>query len=101
MPLMTLHLLDLAAGSTREDVVSQLKKTDELELVVASRPRHWVVRPEKKDVAVLTSNNWDLMVLIKSPAGELPLKVKSQTVNEYKVAVGVPSKLLALSLIHI
>lgn len=96
MPLFTLHLLSLANGVTRESVVKQLKtEKPAIEVVVASRPRHFVIRPEKKDVSHLTQSQWDLMLLLKTTDGELPTSVKSKTTNEYKVAVGIPSKLLA------
>jgi len=96
MPLLTVHLLSLNGNATREDVLLQLSQERQtVETVVASVPRYWVIKPEKDDVPTLTNTRWDLMLLLKTQDGALPSNIKSKTVREYKVSVGIPSKLLA------
>lgn len=96
MPLLTLHLLSLVGSATREGVLEQLlKERQTVETVVASIPRYWVCKPEKDDVATLVNTRWDLMLLLKTPDGDLPSSIQSKIVREYKVTVGIPSKLLA------
>ena len=96
MPLLTLHLLSLNGNATREDVLLQLSQERQaVETVVASIPRYWVIKPEKDDESTLINTRWDLLLLLKTPDGVLPSSIKSKTVREYKVSVGIPSKLLA------
>jgi len=96
MPGLTLHLLRLSAATSREDFLIQLLQCKPaVDVVVASRPQHWVCKPEKKDVNDLTGLDWDLMLLIKSPKGEIPSTLRSRVLREYKVTCGIPSKLLA------
>lgn len=95
MPLLTLHLLSLSGRITRESFLKQLLDDKKIKVIVASLPRYWVVKPEKDDVAFLSNTRWDLMVLLQTSDGEIPLERRPQVVREYKVMVGVPSKLLA------
>jgi len=96
MPLLTLHLLSLKGSVQREYVLDQLsQERPQVETVVASIPRYWVVKPEKDDVAFLSNTRWDLMLLLKTSDGALPTSIQSKIVREYKVTVGIPSKLLA------
>jgi len=95
MPLLTLHLLSLSGKVTRETFLQHLLDDKKIEVIVASLPRYWVVKPEKDDVSFLVNTRWDLMVLLKSYDGEIPLGNRPEVVREYKVMVGVPSKLLS------
>ena len=96
MPLLTLHLLSLFGSSSREDVLKQLlNERPSVETIVASLPRYWVIKPERNDTHTLVNTRWDLMLLLKTPDGQLPASVRSKTVREYVVCLGIPSKLLA------
>lgn len=95
MPLATLHLLSLSSKVTRDTFLQRLLNDKNIEVIVASQPRYWVVRPSKSDVNYLSNTSWHLMVLLKSHDGEIPLQSRPEVVREYKVMVGVPSKLLA------
>ena len=95
MPLLTLFLLKFTTGVTREAFLQRLTHEKSIEVVVASQPRFLVVRPEKTDAAQLASPSWDLMLLLRTPNGRLPDSLQASITQEYKVSVGVPSKLLS------
>lgn len=95
MPLLTLHIVRLSPSKSVRDFIQQLQSSPEVEVVLASQPRQFVIRPEHLDVDVHTSSRWDLVLLITSPAAALPESLRSSVQSEYKIAVGVPSKLLA------
>lgn len=95
MPLATLHLLNLSSKVTRETFLQRLLDDKNIEVIVASVPRYWVVKPSDVDVNYLSNTQWHLMVFLKSNDGEIPLQRRPEVVREYKVMVGVPSKLLA------
>lgn len=66
--------------------------------MVASRPRHTVVEPTALDGNPLATQKWDLLVLLQTPDStppSLPNDLQQAIRNEYKIVVGVPSKLLA------
>lgn len=95
MPLLTLHLLRLAPDVSKIRLLEQLHKGQKaVEIIVASQPRHYVARAQK-DSPSLSSTTWDLMLLLRTPNGDIPSSVKQSIVQEYKIFVGVPSKLLA------
>lgn len=94
MPLLTLHLLSLQPGTDVKAFVQSVQSSPDVEVVVASRPRHFVIRPEKIDVNPLTIRKWDLMLLLRSPENGIPPKLRSLISAEYSVNVGIPSKLL-------
>ncbi|KAF9889536.1 hypothetical protein FE257_007246 [Aspergillus nanangensis] len=99
MPGLTLHLLAL---STEVSIFLQtLRQTRDV--VVASRPRHVVVRPEHLDATTLSQTPWDLLVLLRpltngddddDDATAIPKSLQPSITSEYKVTVGIPSKLL-------
>ncbi|KAL4893603.1 hypothetical protein BDV59DRAFT_27329 [Aspergillus ambiguus] len=94
MPALSLHLLSLST-----DVASFLQALRQTrKVIVASRPRHVVIRSEVLDTNALTKTHWDLLVLLQ-PTGSnepsIPESLTRSVKSEYKVAVGIPSKLLA------
>ncbi len=95
MPLLTLHLLRLSPNKPLPVFIQQLQQIPSIEVIVASQPRHLVIQPTVLDVQTLTSEKWDLLLLLRSPSAALPTPVRSSIAAEYKIAVGVPSKLLA------
>lgn len=96
MPLLTLHLLRLAHPVSVESFLGQLTNTaPAIDIVVASRPRHYVIHTEILDKSSLTNTPWDLMLLVRTSDGNLPESARTQVEEEYKVIVGIPSKLLA------
>ncbi|PGH15915.1 hypothetical protein AJ79_02082 [Helicocarpus griseus UAMH5409] len=96
MPLLTLHLLNLAPNTDPKDFVKDLKKSPGVEVVVSSRPRHVVVRTNVIDGNPLQSTKWDLLVLLRSPQNSIPTHLHDSFVkNEYSVQVGIPSKLIS------
>ncbi|RMJ25344.1 hypothetical protein PHISP_03786 [Aspergillus sp. HF37] len=97
MPALTLHLFALSPGADPKDFVRKIQQSG-IKVVVASRPRHTVVRPTSLDANPLTSQQWDLLALLQTPdnaAPRLPTDLQHAVRNEYKVAAGIPSKLLA------
>lgn len=96
MPLLTLHLLQLSDICTAESFTKQLLKPEHsTEIVVASKPRYLVVRPTKHDVPNLANTNYDLMLLLRAPNESIPSSLRRDIKQEYKVFVGIPSKLLS------
>ena len=93
MPLLTLHLLRLHNPSDKPFLLRTLSSNPSLELVLASEPRYPVIRPSKIDVSILTSTAWDLLLLLRR--GTLPSPVQNLIAAEYKLTVGIPSKLLS------
>ncbi|GAD98750.1 conserved hypothetical protein [Paecilomyces variotii No. 5] len=95
MPGLSLHLLSLNGGTDTKSFLIALRKSPGIKVIVASRPRHFVIRPNTIDSTPLTTNKWDLLVLLDSPHKSIPENLRSAIRNEYRVFVGVPSKLLA------
>lgn len=95
MPLLTLHLLRLDPSVEIPKFLRAFGDEPNVELVVASQPRHPVIRPTRVDADQLMSKPWDLMVLIRSPANALPTSLRSAVREEYKLDVGISSKLLS------
>ncbi|KAI9871755.1 MAG: hypothetical protein M1830_002497 [Pleopsidium flavum] len=96
MPLLTLHLLRLHPDTDIKNFLRALIKDPELTLVLASQPRHLVIRPTLIDVNPLTSTKpWDLMLLLNSPDNTIPTPLQPAIRDEYKIPVGIPSKLLS------
>lgn len=96
MPLLSLHLLRLESTCGAEDFLKQLHTTDSnIEIIVASKPRYLVVRPTTQDVASLADSEYDLMLLLRGKDGSLPASLRRLIQYEYKLFVGVPSKLLS------
>ncbi|KAK2742617.1 hypothetical protein FQN55_007736 [Onygenales sp. PD_40] len=96
MPLLTLHLLTLHPTTTAKSFVHQLRQSPNTEVIVASRPRHVVVRSNILDQNPLLTTDWDLLVLLRSPDNAIPASLRASAVKrEYSVHVGIPSKLLA------
>ena len=98
MPPCTLHLLTLSPPWTPSSLISSLRNDHNRQIVVASRPRQTIVPPTILDSTTLTSN-WDLLLLIQSlPSSSdppIPNALKSAIQAEYRVNVGIPSRLLS------
>jgi len=95
MPLLTLHLLCLTPTKTVAAFLQDLHSNPTITLILASEPRHLVIKPNHLDVSPLTTTKWDLLVLLHSPSSALPRALQSSVTSEYKLTVGVPSKLVS------
>ncbi|PKX99372.1 uncharacterized protein P174DRAFT_456848 [Aspergillus novofumigatus IBT 16806] len=102
MPGLTLHLLALAPSTTAESFLRQLRQSSAVKVILASRPRHIVILPTLIDSNLLRTTKWDLLVLLqpssvtKEAALEsLPPNLQPLVQQEYRLAVGIPSKLLS------
>ncbi|KAL4959338.1 uncharacterized protein BDV14DRAFT_205760 [Aspergillus stella-maris] len=99
MPALTLHLLSLT-NTTTQSFISDLRKSTSTEVVVASRPRRVIISPTVLDTKTLLSEPWDLLLLLQptSNAQEqtspFPSELSDKIKKEYKIPVGIPSKLL-------
>lgn len=97
MPALAIHLLALLPGADPKEFVHRIEQSG-LKVVLASRPRHTVVRPTSLDVNHLAAQQWDLLVLLQAPGNSpssLPTELQRAVRTEYKIVVGIPSKLLA------
>lgn len=94
MPALTLHLFSLAIPP---HIFVQRLRQHQIEVVVTSRPQHIVIHPSILDKSVLVSRQWDLLALLHIPGDGsiLPSVLRDVVRDEYKILVGIPSKLLA------
>jgi hypothetical protein len=107
MPAATLHLLALHAGTDPLTFVKKLQNFENLEVIIASRPRHIVIHPTNLDKTPLATQKWDLLVLLKpqqqNPPGNtsfntispIPSQLRKVIQAEYIILVGIPSKILS------
>ncbi|EAW19111.1 uncharacterized protein NFIA_090690 [Aspergillus fischeri NRRL 181] len=102
MPGLTLHLLALAPSTTAESFLRQLRQSSAVKIILASRPQHIVIPPTLIDSRLLTTTKWDLLVLIQPSSltqeaalESLPPNLQPLVQQEYRLAVGIPSKLLS------
>lgn len=102
MPGLTLHLLALAPSTTAESFLRQLRQSSAIKIILASRPQHIVIPPTVIDSNLLTTTKWDLLVLLQPSSRtqeaareSLPPNLQPLVQQEYRLAVGVPSKLLS------
>lgn len=93
MPALTLHLFSL--NIPPQSFLQRLRE-HRIEIVVSSRPQHIVIHPSLIDQNALTSHPWDLLTLLRIPGDNpvLPTDLQSAVRDEYKILVGIPSKLL-------
>jgi hypothetical protein len=101
MPALTLHLIAFKDPSQDPTAfVDKLKASPGVHVVVASRPRYIVVRPSALDVNPLTTQRWDVMLLLQQTQGlsssgsPIPARLQSVISAEYRILAGIPSKLL-------
>ncbi|KAJ5543267.1 hypothetical protein N7535_005695 [Penicillium sp. DV-2018c] len=97
MPVATLHLLALAKSTDAQSFVQQLKQLPSTRVVVASRPRHIVIRPDIIDNNPLATEPWDLLVLLQSESNDqdpIPSTLRTLITKEYKITTGIPSRLV-------
>ncbi|KAL4941687.1 hypothetical protein BDV06DRAFT_177536 [Aspergillus oleicola] len=96
MPALTLHLLSLTSISAQSFVID-LRKSN-TRVIVASRPRRVIISPTILDTNTLLSEPWDLLLLLQPPSNTpdapFPPTLASRIKKEYKLPVGIPSKLL-------
>ncbi|KAJ9325407.1 hypothetical protein DTO027B5_4968 [Paecilomyces variotii] len=95
MPGLSLHLLSLNSDTDAKSFINTLRNSPGIQIIVASRPRHFVIRPTTIDSTPLTKQKWDLLILLDSPSKCIPEHLQPAIRDEYRVFVGVPSKLLA------
>ncbi|RDW70686.1 uncharacterized protein DSM5745_08197 [Aspergillus mulundensis] len=97
MPALSLHLLRLDPSITASTFLSELKKAASTKVIVASRPRRTIISPTILDRSPLLSENWDILLLLQPPSPREPLfppTLASHIKAEYKIHVGIPSRLL-------
>lgn len=105
MPALILHLIAFKDPSLDPTTfVDKLKTSPGVHVVLASRPRHIVVRPSALDTNPLTTQRWDVMLLLQqtqpsssssSSGSPIPPQLQSAISAEYRVLAGIPSKLLS------
>ncbi|KAL4884476.1 hypothetical protein BJY04DRAFT_182586 [Aspergillus karnatakaensis] len=98
MPALTLHLLTLTPATTPQTFLANLKNHAGVKIIVASQPRRVIISPTILDSDPLLTESWDLLLLLQQldPGTSLfPADLTSQIKEEYKINVGIPSKLLS------
>ena len=93
MPLATLHLLRLASSTTVPEFIQRLQTTPSVDLLLASQPRYTVIKTTELDADLLHAK-YDLLILLKTQDASLPESFRSVVSSEYKLTVGIPSKIL-------
>ena len=91
MPLLILSLLRLHSPVDKGSFLRTLSSTPNLDIVFASEPRYSVIRPSKIDIGILTTTPWDLLLLLR---GSIPASVQGRIAAEYRITVGIPSRIL-------
>ncbi|KAL4763454.1 uncharacterized protein BDW70DRAFT_157872 [Aspergillus foveolatus] len=97
MPALSLHLLSLHPSINSTNFLSELKKAASTKVIVASRPRRTIISPTLLDKDPLLSEKWDILLLLQPPNPREPLfppALASHIKTEYKIHVGIPSRLL-------
>jgi hypothetical protein len=95
MPLTTLHLIALSPGTTPQTILATLAaEHPTVSVILASQPRHPVIRPQKVDCSPLLTTHWDLLLLLHNTAG-LPASLQHTIRAEYSLTVGIPARLLS------
>lgn len=95
MPLLNFYLLRLKDDIQPHTFLSHLQKADpSTKVIVASKPRHFVVKTTIQDADVL-NKSWDLMLLLQGSNDSLPDSVSRHISSKYSLPVGIPSKLLS------
>ncbi|KAG9946360.1 hypothetical protein KCU85_g6574, partial [Aureobasidium melanogenum] len=95
MPLLNFHLLRLKGDIQPQTFVAQLQKAEpSTKVIVASKPRHFVIKTTTHDADIL-NKPWDLMLLLHGSKNTLPDSVSQHIATKYTLPVGIPSKLLA------
>lgn len=95
MPVCNLYLIQLAKSIDAQIFLRELKQTPNLQVIVASGPRHVVIHPNILDNETLTKASWDLLVLLQSNDPAPLSQFKHQITRTYKLPAGIPSKLLS------
>ena len=93
MPLATLHLLKLKDHSSVPALIQELHQIPDLNLILASQPQYHVIKSTKLDSDALNSG-FDLLLLLETPDTTLPKSLASNISSEYKLTVGIPSRIL-------
>ena len=95
MPLLNFHLLNLMGNVQPHTFLSNLHEADpSTKVIVASKPRHFVVKATTQDASIL-NRPWDLMLLLQGPNASLPSSLEKHISSSYSLPVGIPSKLLS------
>ncbi|KAL4929170.1 uncharacterized protein BDV17DRAFT_262013 [Aspergillus undulatus] len=97
MPALTLHLLSLTPSTPAQSFVQELRKSTSSKIIVASRPRRVIISPTTLDTKTLLSELWDLLLLLQPNGRESPFppSLSTHIKKEYKINVGIPSRLLS------
>ncbi|KAF3388816.1 hypothetical protein F1880_003656 [Penicillium rolfsii] len=98
MPAATLHLLALTKSTSPQSFLHTLQQNPNVNVIVASRPRHIVIHPTTLDNNPLATTHWDLLILLTTTNKDsdpfLP-SLRQSISAEYKLTTGIPSKLLS------
>jgi hypothetical protein len=95
MPLLNFYLLRLKDDIQSHTFLTHLQKADpSVKVIVASKPRHFVVKATTQDADIL-NKPWDLMLLLQGPKTSLPDSLLQHISSQYTLPVGIPSKLLS------
>ncbi|KAI5240265.1 SET domain-containing protein [Aureobasidium subglaciale] len=94
MPLLNFYLLNLKDNIQPHTFIAHLQKADSIKVIVASKPRHFVVKTTAQDASIL-NKPWDLMLLLQGLNGQLPNAVTQHISSQFTLPVGIPSKLLS------
>ncbi|KAH0287007.1 hypothetical protein M436DRAFT_38510 [Aureobasidium namibiae CBS 147.97] len=95
MPLLNFHLLRLNDDIQPQTFLTHLQKADpSIKVIVASKPRHFVVKATTQDADIL-NKPWDLMLLLQGSKDSLPQSVLQHISSKYSLPVGIPGKLLS------
>jgi hypothetical protein len=93
MPLVNLYLFSLSEPLPR--FLSALRASiDPKHVIAVSRPRYLYIPSTTLDAHVLNSTTWNVLLLVHSD-GTISSECQSMVTQQYKLTVGVPSKLLA------
>ena len=93
MPVLSLHLCRLNTFTPTAAFIQELQEHPDVEVVIASRPRNIIVKPRELDADAL-SKRYDIVLLLRTPNAALPSNLRGHVWYEYKINVGIPSKLL-------
>ena len=93
MPLATLHLLRLVTSTIIPAFIQRIQRTPSITLLLASQPQYTVIKSTNLDTDIL-GTDFDILLLVKTPNATLPIDFRPLIVLEYKVTVGIPSRIL-------
>ncbi|TFK54600.1 hypothetical protein OE88DRAFT_1652989 [Heliocybe sulcata] len=91
MPICTLHLLSLSCPVSQ--FIDQLVQDSALRPIVVANVHRWVITPSIS--SELLRKEWHIVLLLPGQVGLVETEVAELLAAEWKVEVGVPSRLLS------